>query len=107
MRELGYPAAFVAQDGLEHLEVPWHDFDVFVGGSTAWKLGQPPPNLTRRALAWGKTVHMGRVNSARRFRYARSLGCESVGGTFLAYAPDINLRRLRSWIDATRSMSRP
>src|SRR5690349_16728191 len=35
IRELGYPVAFVAQDGLEVLPVPWDEFDVlFIGGST-------------------------------------------------------------------------
>ncbi|MGH3863124.1 hypothetical protein, partial [Actinokineospora sp.] len=28
IRELGYLAALVAQDGLEHLDVPWSTFDV-------------------------------------------------------------------------------
>ena len=29
----------------------------------------------------GKWVHMGRVNSTRRIRYAASIGCDSVDGT--------------------------
>jgi hypothetical protein len=34
IRSLGYPAAFVAQNGLENLDVPWDDFDVlFIGGT--------------------------------------------------------------------------
>ena len=39
IRYAGFPVAFVARDGLEHLTVPWDDFDaLFIGGSTSWKL---------------------------------------------------------------------
>jgi hypothetical protein len=40
---------------------------------------------------------MGRVNSGRRWQYAEALGCDTVDGTFLAFGPDENLPRLRSW----------
>lgn len=99
IRSLGYPAALVAQDGLEQLAVPWQSFDVlFLGGTTAWKLGPAAAQLTQQARARGKNVHMGRVNSARRFSYAHTLGCQSADGTYLTYAPDTNLQRLRRWI---------
>ena len=98
IRALGYPAAFVGQDGLEHLELPWSSFDVFfVGGSTEWKLGRGAAALVREAKARGKWVHMGRVNSFRRYAYAAELGCDSTDGTFLAFGPTTNLRRLFSW----------
>jgi hypothetical protein len=39
IRYAGFPVAFVARDDLEHLTVPWDDFDaLFIGGSTSWKL---------------------------------------------------------------------
>jgi hypothetical protein len=98
VRALGYPAAFVAQDGLEALTVPWDDFDVlFIGGSTGWKLGQHARTFVAEAKARGKWVHMGRVNSERRYRYAHSIGCDSVDGTFLTFGPDVLLPRLLSW----------
>jgi hypothetical protein len=71
IRELGYPAALVAQDGLEELTVPWDDFDV---------------------------LFIGRVNSLKRYRYADAIGCDSVDGTFLVFGPDKNLPKLLSWI---------
>lgn len=44
-----------------------HWFDVlFLGGSTAWKLGSAARRLTTEAKARGKQVHMGRVNSLKR-----------------------------------------
>ncbi|HTZ62677.1 MAG TPA: hypothetical protein VMB51_01080 [Solirubrobacteraceae bacterium] len=82
----GLPAALVAQDGLEHLyswlTFVWPRIDaLFIGGSTEWKLGPAAHALAIEAKRRGKWVHMGRVNSARRIRYAASIGCDSVDGT--------------------------
>lgn len=100
IRAMGYPAALVAQDGLEHLDVPWDAFDVlFIGGTTDWKLGSAARDLVAEAKPRGKHVHMGRVNSRRRWGYAEFIGCDSVDGTFLAFGPDQNLGRLRHWTD--------
>jgi hypothetical protein len=50
-----FPAAFVAQDGLEHLDVPWDEFDaLFTGGSTSWKLGPAARALAAQARQHGK-----------------------------------------------------
>lgn len=98
IRALGYRAALVAQDGLETLDVPWDDFDVlFIGGTTGWKLGQHAAALAREARRRGKHVHMGRVNSRRRWSYAEHIGCDSADGTFLAFGPDVNLPELLGW----------
>lgn len=98
IRALGYPVAFVAQDGQEDLPVPWDAFDVlFIGGSTEWKLGHHARRLAAQAKRRGKRVHMGRVNSAKRYRYAAAIGCDSVDGTYLAFAPDANLQNVLSW----------
>lgn len=99
IRSLGYRAGLVAQDGLEHLSVPWDEFDVlFIGGSTEWKLSTAAAGLVAEAKARGKHVHMGRVNSHRRWAYAEHIGCDSVDGTYLAFGPDRNLPRLQTWI---------
>jgi len=98
IRALGYPAALVAQDGLERLDVPWDAFDaLFIGGSTEWKLGKAAAALVAKAKRRGKHVHMGRVNSRRRWSYAEHIGCDSVDGTFLAFGPATNLPRLQVW----------
>lgn len=100
IRGLGYPAAFVAQDGLEDLDAPWSEFDaLFIGGTTEWKLGAAARRLAIEAKRRGKWVHMGRVNSLRRYQYAEYIGCDSVDGTFLVFGPDENLPRLLSWAD--------
>lgn len=120
-----FPAALVGQNGLEHLPVPWDDFDVlFLGGSaecapcryvrplgdlgrrdcpscgrelSEWKLGQSARDLTAQARALGKRVHMGRVNSLRRLKYAEAIGCDSADGTCVAVAPDKNLPVVLGW----------
>ncbi len=66
---------------------------------TEWKTEPAAALLVREAKARGKYVHMGRVNSGRRWRYAALLGCDSADGTFVAIAPDTNLRRLARWND--------
>lgn len=99
IKALGYPVAYVLQDNAEKHPIPWHDFDVaFVGGTTEWKLGSAARALVAEAKRRGKWVHMGRVNSERRFRYARAIGCDSVDGTYLTFGPDVNLPKLLTWV---------
>ena len=99
IRALGYPVAFVAQDGIGSTDVPWDEFDcLFIGGSTEFKLGAVARRYAVEAKARGKWVHMGRVNSLRRYRYAEAIGCDSVDGTFLVFGPEKNLPRLLGWI---------
>lgn len=95
---LGYPVAYVVQDNAEKHPIPWIEFDVmFIGGTTSWKLGPHARALVAEAKARGKWVHMGRVNSERRWRYADAIGCDSVDGTFLTYGADLNLPRVLAW----------
>lgn len=99
IRTLGIPAAFAAQNGCDLLGLPWDDLDVvFLAGDTAWKTGPVAHRLTVEAHERGKWVHMGRVNSRKRLWTARSFGCDSVDGTYLAFGPDINLGRLLGWL---------
>lgn len=98
MRRLGYRVALVAQDGQESLPVPWAEIDaLFIGGSTEWKTSEHAARLMAEAKARGKWVHVGRVNSYKRLRWAAEHGADSVDGTFLRFAPTENLDRLRAW----------
>jgi hypothetical protein len=107
LRRLGFRAAFVAQDGLEALPVPWDDFDaLFVGGTTAWKLSEPAYALVREAKARGKWAHQGRCNSERRLRAAAVGGYDSADGTFLKFGPDKNLPRLLGWLARLEGQAR-
>ena len=100
----GLPVAVVAQDGLENLGDLWDWWNwcdvLFIGGSTEWKLGPGVRALVAEAKARHKRVHMGRVNSLRRLRYADAIGCDSADGTYLAFGPDVNLPPLLGWLRA-------
>lgn len=140
IRALGYPAAFVAQNGAEEPgRIPWDAFDVlFLGGApecltcgwilpllsparcdqcaadkpekhclncsdrprlAEWKIGRQAGYLAKEAKRRGKRVHMGRVNSRRRFTLAQLTGCASADGTYIKRGPDKNLPKALGWGD--------
>ena len=99
IRAMGYPAAFVAQNGQDRLPVPWDEFDVlFNGGDDGWKLGEPMRRLASEAKARGKWLHMGRVNSLKRMRRARADGYDSCDGRCISFGPDIRLPEALGWL---------
>lgn len=99
IRELGYQAALVAQDGIEHMPIRWDSFDaLFIGGSTKWKLGPVCFELGREAKRQGKWLHWGRVNSLKRLRMAYLAHADSADGTFIKYGPDRLLPKMQQWV---------
>lgn len=81
-RCMRWPLAFVAQDGQEHLPIPWkHLKAVFIGGTNSWKLGPHAAAIIRCAKAMGVWVHAGRVNTPGRYEYFENLGADSIDGT--------------------------
>jgi len=103
IRALGYRAAYVAQDGSDEFPPPWGEFDVlFLGGTTEFKLGPVARELVAEGRRRGVPSHMGRVNSHRRYRYAETIGCASVDGTHLTFAPDRTLPELLGWVRSIR-----
>jgi hypothetical protein len=81
----GWPVALVAQDGIEDLAIPWSDLAaIFVGGSTAWKMGPHAADVVRAARILGKHVHVGRVNTPRRYKHFCDLGANTCDGTGLS-----------------------
>ena len=106
IRALGYPAAFVAQDGIRETVIPWDEFDcLFIGGTDDFKLGPEARDLCHEAKRRGKWVHVGRVNSGKRFAYAETsyefggMGADSADGTYLRFGPRVNLPKLLGWTD--------
>jgi hypothetical protein len=125
IRALGYPVAFVAQNGCRPGDLPWDEFDVlFIGGSprcrpcgyvrpieqtkqktcplchrwlTEWKLGLTARSLCLEAKCRGKHVHVGRVNSAKRWRLFEALDVDSCDGTYFTFGPAKNLARQATW----------
>jgi hypothetical protein len=104
IRGLGYPVAFVAQDGLTPEGVPWGELDVlFIGGSTHYKESLEVRSLCAYAKARGVWVHWGRVNSKRRYKLALEMGVDSIDGTGFSMYPDTNIPKAQAWETAIRS----
>ena len=106
IRDLGLPAALVAQDGIADADptsdAHWDMFDaVFLGGSDAFKTGEEAAAFVREAKRRGKWVHMGRVNGIGRLQRAQQMGCDSADGTFIGFGPDVNLPKLLDWLART------
>lgn len=83
---LSIPWALAVQDGMAPDALPWEvPFDVlFVGGSTRWKL-ETGGAWVRAGHAHGRRVHIGRVGSARRVRWARSIGADSIDSAVMLW----------------------
>jgi hypothetical protein len=95
VQQLGYKAAFVLQDGASLRTMPMQQMDaLFIGGSTKYKLSEDAQRIVSVCKMENKWIHMGRVNSQRRMQLAFDWGCDSVDGTYLAFAPDSNTPRL-------------
>lgn len=89
----GYPLAYVLQDGQRSQDVPWDTCAaLFVGGTTAYKLGIEARKLIAEGRARGKHIHMGRVNTKRRLIYALFHGCDTVDGSGFARFQRASLR---------------
>jgi hypothetical protein len=99
IRNLGYPVAFVIQNGATPQNIPWPDFDVvFIGGTTDWKLGPEAQLIAHVAIhEYHYPVHMGRVNSQTRYRYATQIGCTSADGTTAVYSQ--SPPPIKTWAD--------
>jgi hypothetical protein len=71
--------------------------------ATEWKKGAIARGLVGEAKALGLQVHMGRVNSGVRTQYAEAIGCDSVDGTYLTFAPDTNFPKILGWLHDVNS----
>lgn len=99
MESLDLPIAYVGQDGAQPDEIPWDRIaTLFVGGSTEWKTSDDAVQLMAHAKDKGKSVHVGRVNSFRRLRWARDNGADTADGTHLVFNPTENLASLLRWL---------
>ena len=100
VHDLGYPVAFVSQDGITPELTPWDYFDVlFVGGTDEHKLGNEAGAMIAEAKQRGKWVHVGRVNSASRIK--QFWMCDSVDGTGLSIdAGTQRVIRVKEYVNA-------
>lgn len=96
LADLGLPAAYVLQDGCQGPDdVPDTAAAVFIGGTTAYKLGPIAAAITAEMNRRGIHVHMGRVNTTRRIRYAAEIGCDTIDGTKWSRFTDTYLPQLQ------------
>jgi hypothetical protein len=117
IRALGYPVAYVAQDGFDPALVPWDAIDwLFVGGAARASKGTPQRARARAlSLEWkrselalaaigaakrrGKRVHVGRVNGGRMLRRFAVAGADSADGTKLVFGGEKNYAMVAAWLD--------
>lgn len=84
--------ALVAQDGIEDLDIPWHDFHcLFLGGRDPWKDSQAAQDVVKAAKLLGKHVHIGRVNTPERYERFARLRADTCDGSGVARYPDVQL----------------
>lgn len=98
VKELGWRTAFVAQDGIEMLPIPWGEFDtMFVGGSTVFKYSAVVREIIKECNKRRVWCHIGRINSKKKFLYFKELGADSADGTTLKFGPAKNLPGILEW----------
>lgn len=82
VKDLGFPVAFVTQDGINPTMTSWQKIDtLFIGGTDEHKLGDETGIMIAEAKQRGKWVHVGRVNSESRIK--NFWMADSVDGTQL------------------------
>jgi hypothetical protein len=80
-----WPIAMVAQNGIEDLDIPWWFMQaIFIGGGDPWKDSNAVADIVKTALILGKHVHVGRVNTIKRFRRFHELGAHTCDGSGVA-----------------------
>lgn len=85
MVPVGWPLAYVCQDGSEDVGIPWDECDaVFIGGSTEWKMSQAAAAIVKAGKVLSKHVHVGRINTPRRWKHFEELGADTCDGSGLA-----------------------
>ena len=90
IRALGYPAAYVAQDGFDPEVIDWGAFGVlFIGGTTHWKRSERGGYAAiAEARRRGKRTHVGKVNAAAYIRSLAVAGVDSADGTWVIRNPN-------------------
>lgn len=92
--------AFVLQDGCRPGDVPWNEIAaVFVGGTTGFKL-RGTADLIAEAKHRGKLVHIGRVNTLRRIKFAHDVGADTVDGTAFSMFPATYIGRACRYLES-------
>lgn len=122
VRQLGYVPALAIQEGATPENIPW-DYGIgalFIAGgkpdlqplplwadvprptakaTRAFKTSPVVRAICREGIRRGFRLHSARNNSFQAVQDACDIGCTSVDGTFIKYAPDQNWLRVQRWFD--------
>ena len=80
--DTSWPLAYVAQNGIHEIQIPWDEFTcLFIGGLDPWKESVDVQKLLTRAHKENKHIHIGRVNGYKRFKYFTDLGAHTCDGS--------------------------
>lgn len=92
----GTPVYLAVQDGMEIERATLADFDgVFVGGTLPWKISTGS-EWVQLAHRHGLPCYVGRVGTAKRVRWARRIGCDSIDSCLPLWSAD----KLRGFVNA-------
>lgn len=104
IREYELPVALVIQNGMKVNDIPFDLIDaIFIGGDNDFKLGPDARDIAMKAKQLGKWVHMGRVNTNKRLRYAFEIGCDSVDGSGYSMFPEAMIPKALKYLDEIHS----
>lgn len=74
--------SFVAQDGIEDARIDWYAINyLFIGGTDRFKDSSAAYDVVKTAKALDIPVHVGRVNTAKRFLKYADLGADTCDGS--------------------------
>ena len=77
--------AYVMQDGHEDRRIDWNSIRwLFIGGTNAFKDSSAAYDIVKTAKALGLPVHVGRVNTPKRYETYADLGCDTCDGSGVA-----------------------
>lgn len=92
IESFGYPLGFVCQNGMKPKDIPEEASAIFMGGDNDFKLGSTAIDIIDEAKQKGLWVHIGRVNSKKRIRFAKSVNADSFDGS--SYARFVEIKTI-------------
>ena len=97
IKSFDYPVAFVCQEGCQPKDVPREADVCFIGGkSTKWKLGH-----AERFVGICKHLHIGRVSTYNRYKWAETFA-DSVDGSKLFAGGPARLQPLIDYFEGSK-----
>jgi hypothetical protein len=100
IKSFNLPVALVIQNGMKLKDIPFEKLDaIFVGGNDEFKLGKEARRICIEAKKRSKWLHMGRVNTLKRIKYAFELNCDSIDGSGFSMFPDTYIPKTLKYLE--------